>query len=222
MSFMEMIYRKSKNLSLPCNACYLPSEAQASPYITREKVVYVAMSALALRLTSSSPGHRQDLSTLGSREAFRSHNNSSGSGIGYPGPLGRYMIRGEEGHEIIPELFPVPGEPVIDKPGRGAFTYTDFELLLKNKGVRNLVIAGIATDLSVSSTIREATDRGFDCLLVEDGSAAKDARLHKTACESIALGGGSFGATGKLHQIAGYLELIAHDRRNGIDPGVGG
>lgn len=167
-------------------------------------------------------GHRPDLSTLGSREAFRSQNNASGLGIGYPGPLGRFMIREEEGHDIIPELYPVPGEPIIDKPGRGAFSYTDLELLLKNKGVRNLVVAGMATDVGLSSTIREATDRGFDCLLIEDGSTAKDARLHKTACESIASGGGTFGATGKLHLVAGHLELMAHDRRNGIGPGNGG
>lgn len=132
------------------------------------------------------------------------------------------MIRGEQGHDIIPELYPVPGEPIIDKPGRGAFAYTDFELLLKNKCVQNLVIAGVATDVSVSSTIREATDRGYDCLLVEDGSAAKDPRLHKTACESIASGGGTYGATAKLHQVAGYLELISQDRRNGIHPAVSG
>ena len=127
------------------------------------------------------------------------------------------MVRGEEGHDIIPELYPVPGEPIIDKPGRGAFSYTDFELLLRNKGVQNLVIAGIATDVSISSTIREATDRGFDCLLVEDGCAAKDAKLHKAACEVIALGGGAFGATAKLNHVAGQLEYMAHERRNGLE-----
>ncbi|KAL8784275.1 MAG: hypothetical protein Q9195_009111 [Heterodermia aff. obscurata] len=162
-------------------------------------------------------GHREDLTTLSSREAFRSQNNTSGLGIGYPGPLGRFMVRGEEGHDIIPELYPVPGEPIIDKPGRGAFSYTDFELLLRNKGVQNLVIAGIATDVSISSTIREATDRGFDCLLVEDGCAAKDAKLHKAACEVIALGGGAFGATAKLNHVAGQLEYVAHERRNGLE-----
>lgn len=167
-------------------------------------------------------GHRPDLSTLGSREAFRSQNNTSGLGIGYPGPLGRFMIRGEEGHDIIPELYPVPGEPIIDKPGRSAFAHTDFALLLKNKGIQNLVVAGFSTDTSVNSTIREATDRGFDCLLVEDGSVAKDARLHKAACESIALGGGTFGATGKLHHVAGQLEFMAHDRRNGVESGIVG
>ncbi|KAL8828830.1 MAG: hypothetical protein Q9191_002366 [Dirinaria sp. TL-2023a] len=166
--------------------------------------------------------HRPDLSTLGSREAFRSQNNTSGLGIGYPGPLGRFMIRGEEGHDIIPELYPVPGEPIVDKPGRSAFAHTDFALLLKNKGIQNLVVAGFSTDTSVNSTIREATDRGFDCLLVEDGSVAKDARLHKAACESIALGGGTFGATGKLHHVAGQLEFMAHDRRNGVESGIVG
>lgn len=130
------------------------------------------------------------------------------------------MIRGEEGHDIIPELYPVPGEPVIDKPGRGAFTYTDFELLLRNKGIQNLVVAGVATDASVTSTIREAIGRGFDCLLVEDGTAAKDARLHKAACESIASGGGTFGVTGKLHHVAGQLEFMAHERRNGMEAGL--
>ena len=132
------------------------------------------------------------------------------------------MIRGEEGHDIIPELYPVPGEPIVDKPGRSAFAHTDFALLLKNKGIQNLVVAGFSTDTSVNSTIREATDRGFDCLLVEDGSVAKDARLHKAACESIALGGGTFGATGKLHHVAGQLEFMAHDRRNGVEGGMVG
>ena len=188
-------------------------------FITREKVsgffdpqkCYVAYQDL---------GHRHDLTTLSSREAFRSQNNTSGLGIGYPGPLGRFMVRGEEGHDTIPELYPVPGEPIIDKPGRGAFSHTDFELLLRNKGIQNLAIAGIATDGSISSTIREASDRGFDCLLIEDGCAAKDAKLQKGSCESIAMGGGAFGATGKLHHIAGQLEYIAHERRNGLEHGM--
>lgn len=134
-------------------------------------------------------GHRPDLSTLSAREAFRSQNTSNSIGIGYPGPLGRFMIRGEPGHDIIQELYPHPGEPIIDKPGRSAFSYTDFELLLRIKNIQNLVFAGIGADIGVSSTIRDAAERGFDCLLVEDGTLAKETRMHKAACESIALGG---------------------------------
>lgn len=157
-------------------------------------------------------GHRPDLSTLSSREGFRSQNTGNGMGIGYPGPLGRFMIRGEPGHDIIQELYPHPGEPIIDKPGRSAFSYTDFELLLRIKGIQNLVFAGIGADTSVNSTIRDAAERGFDCLMVEDGSVAKDSRLVKAACDSIALGGGTFGATARLQVIASHVELLGHDR----------
>ncbi|TFY52936.1 hypothetical protein EVJ58_g9732 [Rhodofomes roseus] len=105
-------------------------------------------------------GHRPDLSTLSSRELFRSRNNASGLGIGDRGPLGRLLIRGELGHDIIPELYPLPSEPVIDKPGRSAFAYTDFELLLKVRGITKLVICGVTTDVCVHSTMREGNDRG--------------------------------------------------------------
>ncbi|RMD40268.1 hypothetical protein DV735_g4868, partial [Chaetothyriales sp. CBS 134920] len=107
-------------------------------------------------------GHRADLSTVSPRESFRSRNNASGLGIGSAGPLGRLLIRGEAGHDIIPELYPIAGEPVIDKPGRGAFTHTEFDLMLRIRGITNLVVAGVTTDCCVSSTIREASDRGID------------------------------------------------------------
>ncbi|KAI9809985.1 MAG: hypothetical protein M1827_006752 [Pycnora praestabilis] len=143
-------------------------------------------------------GHRADLSTLSSREAYRSMNNASGLGIGSPGPLGRLLVRGEEGHDTIPELYPIFGEPVIDKPGRGAFGHTDFELLLRIRGIRNLIIAGVTTDVCVTSTMREANDRNFDCVLIEDGAAASEENLHLAACEMVKTEGGIFGATAKL------------------------
>jgi len=151
-------------------------------------------------------GHRPDLSTLSSREKFRSRNNATGLGIGSQGPLGRLLIRGEPGHDIVPELYPLEHEPIIDKPGRGAFAYTDFELLLRIKGIRNLVIAGVTTDVCVSTTMREANDRGFDCVLLEDGTAASDANLHVGACESIKMEGGIFGATAKLDDVIEAVE----------------
>ena len=153
-------------------------------------------------------GHRPDLSTLSSREKYRSHNNSTGFGIGSPGPLGRLLIRGEAGHDIVNELYPLPDEPVIDKPGRGAFAHTDFDLLLRNKGIKNLVIAGVTTDVCVSTTMREANDRAYDCLLVEDGTAASEPSLHYSTCESVKMEGGIFGVTGKLDNIVDALEAF--------------
>lgn len=102
-------------------------------------------------------------------------------GIGDAGPLGRLLVRGEPGHDIIPEVYPLPDEPVIDKPGKSAFRYTDFRLLLDVKGVRNLVICGVTTDVCVSATMRDANDLGFDCLLVSDACAASVGELHDAA-----------------------------------------
>lgn len=152
------------------------------------------------------PGHRPDLSTLSSRESYRSRNNATGLGIGSPGPMGRLLIRGEMGHDIVDELYPLPGEPVIDKPGRGAFAHTDFELILRNKGVKNLVIAGVTTDVCVSTTMREANDRGFDCVLLDDGSAASEPSLHVGTVESVKMEGGIFGAVAKLDDVINAVE----------------
>ena len=131
--------------------------------------------------------------------------------------MGRFLVRGERGHDIIPQLYPVPGEPIIDKPGRGAFTYTDFELLLKVKGIKNLVLAGVTTDVCVSSTLREASDRGYDCLLVEDATAASKTDLHKSVAESAILEGGIFGATCMIEDLVPHMELLAEKRRNNRD-----
>lgn len=150
-------------------------------------------------------GHRTDLSDLPSRALFRSRSNPSGLGIGDEGPLGRLLIRGEQGHDIIPELYPKDGEPVIDKPGNGAFTYTDFELLLRVKGIRNLIICGVTTDVCVHTTMREANDRGYDCLLVEDCCAASEEKLHDAAVEMVRTEGGIFGATAKLDDVVQVL-----------------
>lgn len=97
------------------------------------------------------------------------------------GPMGRLLVRGEPGHDIIPELYPAPNEPVVDKPGKSAFHYTDFRLLLDVKGVKNLIICGVTTDVCVSNTMRDASDLGFDCLLVADACAAGLQELHDAA-----------------------------------------
>lgn len=125
------------------------------------------------------------------------------------------MIRGEAGHDTIPELYPIIGEPVIDKPGHGAFAYTDFDLLLRLRGIKNLVIAGVTTEVCVSSTMREANDRGFDCLLVEDGSAASVDNLHSSTCDSVKTEGGIFGAVAKLEDVVCCVDNCAPGKRRG-------
>lgn len=146
-----------------------------------------------------------DLSDLPSRELFRSRNNPSGLGIGDRGPLGRLLVRGEAGHDFVRGLYPIDGEPVVDKPGKGAFTNTDFELLLRVKGVRNLIVCGATTDVCVHTTMREANDRGYDCLLVEDCCAASEEHLHRGAVEMVRTEGGIFGATTVLEDV---LEVV--------------
>lgn len=162
-------------------------------------------------------GHRPDLSTLSSRERFRSFNNASNLGIGSRGPLGRLLIRGEQGHDTIPELYPIAGESVIDKPGRGAFAHTEFELMLRIRGIKNLVICGVTTDVCVGSTMREANDRAFDCLLVSDGAAASKESLHIATNESVGMEGGIFGATATAIDIVECLERYLRQSSNVLD-----
>ncbi|KAA8902904.1 Isochorismatase hydrolase [Sphaerosporella brunnea] len=154
-------------------------------------------------------GHRADLSDVSPRELFRSRNNTSGLGIGDAGPLGRLLIRGEKGHDIIPELYPIAGEPIIDKPGRSAFTHTDFDLLLKIKGVKKLVIVGVTTDVCVHTTMRDADDRGLECLLVKEGCAAAVQKLGEAAAEMVACEGGIFGAVAGVEDVVKALEGVA-------------
>ncbi|KAM3416642.1 Peroxyureidoacrylate/ureidoacrylate amidohydrolase RutB [Cercospora zeina] len=152
-------------------------------------------------------GNRPDLSDLHGRELDRSQQNPNAKGIGDLGPLGRILVRGEAGHDTIPELYPHQGEPVVDKPGTGAFTYTDFDLLLRVKGVKNLILCGVTTDVCVHSTMREANDRGYDCLLVKDACAATYQELHDFAIMSTKAEGGVFGAVSSVRCV---IEGIEH------------
>lgn len=146
--------------------------------------------ARGLQVMHTREGHRPDLMDLPPAKRQRSRATRL---IGDPGPMGRILIRGEPGHEIIPQLGPLPCEAVIDKPGKGAFWATDLHAILQNRRIRQLVVTGVTTEVCVNTTVREANDRGYDCLVPEDCVGSYFPEFHAAGIAMIKAQGGIFG-----------------------------
>jgi nicotinamidase-related amidase len=154
------------------------------------KAILAAARRLGLLVIHTREGHRPDLSDA---PALKIERGDPKDRIGAPGPMGRILVRGEPGHDIIPELYPLPAEPVIDKPGKGAFYQTDLELMLRNRGVDTLLVCGVTTEVCVNTTVREANDRGFRCIVLADCCASYFPEFHEAGLAMIKAQGGIFG-----------------------------
>jgi biuret amidohydrolase len=166
------------------------------------KVLDAARSAKML-VIHTREGHRPDLSDAPRHKVERGEPSLR---IGAPGPMGRILVRGEPGHDIIPELYPAGGEPVIDKPGKGAFYQTDLELMLKNREIDTLFVCGVTTEVCVNTTVREANDRGFRCIVLSDCCASYFPEFHAAGLAMIKAQGGIFGWVAASPQLLAAMD----------------
>jgi len=148
-------------------------------------------------------GHRPDLGCLPPAKKIRGRSPTT---IGDPGPMGRILVRGQAGHDIIPELQPLPDEPVIDKPGKGAFFATDLHAILQNRGIKQLIVTGVTTEVCVNTTVREANDRGYDCLVPEDCVGSYFPEFQDMGLKMIKAQGGIFGWVSHSDKILAALQ----------------
>lgn len=162
--------------------------------------------ALGILVIHTREGHRADLSDAPPLKVERGDPKNR---IGAVGPMGRILVRGEPGHDIIPELYPVDGEPVIDKPGKGAFYRTDLELMLRNRGIDTLLVCGVTTEVCVNTTVREAKDRGFRCIVLSDCCASYFPDFHDAGLAMIKAQGGIFGSVTESRPLIDTLTALS-------------
>ncbi|MFY1616065.1 cysteine hydrolase family protein [Micromonospora sp. WMMD736] len=158
--------------------------------------------AVGLAVVHTREGHLPDLSDCPPAKLNR---GAPSKRIGDPGPTGRILVRGEYGHDIIDELAPLPGEPVVDKPGKGAFHATHLDVLLAERGIRSLLVAGVTTEVCVHTTVREANDRGYECLVLADCVGSYFPEFHRVGLDMIAAQGGIFGWVADSTQVRAVL-----------------
>lgn len=177
-----------------------------APIAPIRKVLEAARQIPDLLIIHTREGHRPELVDLPANKAWRD------PGIGKEGPLGRMLVRGEKSWEIIPELAPEPGEIIVDKPGKGAFNATDMEHILRSSGRTHLILCGVTTDCCVHSTLREANDKGFECLVISDGTGAVQKYHHDASLSIARMANGIFGCTAEAEGIAeALLSLLSRE-----------
>lgn len=164
--------------------------SQLARAVEPTKKVLAAAREAGMLVIHTREGHRPDLSDAPLAKVERGHPSMR---IGAPGPMGRILVRGEPGHDIIPELYPIPGEPVIDKPGKGAFYATDLDALLRNFGIQYIVVCGVTTEVCVNTSVREANDRGYRCIVLDDCCASYFPEFHRVGIDMIKAQGAIFG-----------------------------
>ena len=171
--------------------------------IEPNKALLAAWRKAGLQVIHTREGHRPDLTDLPNAKKIRGRSKTC---IGDPGPMGRILVRGEEGHDIIKELYPLPLEPVIDKPGKGAFYATDLQSILQNRGITQLIVTGVTTEVCVNTTVREANDRGYDCLVPDDCVGSYFPEFQEMGLKMIKAQGGIFGWVTKSKNILSVLD----------------
>jgi biuret amidohydrolase len=170
-----------------------------------------AVRAAGMLVIHTREGHRPDLSDCPPAKLARGRLEN---GIGDPGPMGRILVRGEYGHDIVDDLRPAPGEPVVDKPGKGAFYATDLESMLRNRGITHLIVTGVTAEVCVQTTVREANDRGFDCLVLSDCIASYFPEFYEMTLKMIRAQGGIFGWVAPSEAFLAALPVPAGAERS--------